>query len=369
MKQDVVIIGGGIIGACCAYTLAKKGASVTLLEKRHFGAGASGCSAAMLECQTHGYRGESFLSIAKPSLGLFASLYKELMDLTGIDFHYEQCGILNLAMSEDEVEFFKACVNDQIRIGFRAKWLEPEEVEQEFPQINPEYFGAALYYEDGQINAELFLDALLDGARKLGADLRENTGPVVLGPTPKGVTAVSTEGVYDGDHYVVAAGAWTDDVVGRYYRSRIAPIRGQLLFYSTPPFYLKSPVFTQHHGYVVPKRNGYSLIGTTVEDVGFDDSTTDNAMVDLVRKGQTLIPGLSRCDLRGISAGLRPKPKDDLPIIGPIPGRENIIVAAGHFRNGILLAPITAEIVAAFVKKEDPPVDVSALLPQRFAFA
>lgn len=365
-RKDVVVIGGGVVGASCAYSLAKKGAKVTLLEKSHFGAGASGCSAAMLECQTHAFRGDDFLSIAKPSLDLFPELHKELKELTNIDFEYEQCGILNLAMSEEEAHFLKSCVEDQKRKKFQAQWLEPEEVEKEFPRINPEYFGGAFYSEDGQVNGELFLDAFLEGARKRGAELRENTGPVILGPTSEGIRAVSSEGVYEADVYVVAAGAWADNVSGRYYVSRISPIRGQLVFYSTPPNYLRSPVFTHNHGYVVPKRGGYSLVGTTVEEVGYDNSTTDDAMVQLIKKGQHLVPGLSRCDFRGNSAGLRPKSQDDLPVIGAVPGRENIIVAAGHFRNGMLLAPITGELVASLVFHEEPRINMTPFSPARF---
>lgn len=367
MKPSVVVIGGGVIGACCTFQLAKAGAKVTLLEKSHFGAGASGCSAAMLECQTHAYRGDTFLSLAKPSLDLFPQLYEELKELTGIDFEYERCGILNLAMSEEEAFFLQSCVRDQQIRGLSTEWLEPEDVEEEFPQINPEYFGGAYYHEDGQINGELFLEALLEGARKYGADLRENTGPVILGPTRDGLRAVSAEGVYEADTYVVTAGAWTDEVMGRYFLSCISPVRGQLVFYSTPPNWLSSPIFTKRHGYVVPKRRGYALVGSTTEEVGYDSSTTDEAMVDLIQKGQHMVPGLRRCDLRGISAGLRPKSKDDFPVIGPLPSQENILVAAGHYRNGMLLAPITAEIITALVEKKTPPVDVQPFLPQRFS--
>ncbi|MCG3205770.1 MAG: Hydrogen cyanide synthase subunit HcnC [Elusimicrobia bacterium] len=366
MKHDVVVIGGGVIGASCAYSLAKRGAKVVLLEKKHFGAGASGCSAAMLECQTHAYRGDVFLSMAKRSLGLFSQLHKELKEATGIDFEYEQCGILNLAMSEEEAVFLKSCVESQRKNQLQAEWMEPEDIEKEFPQINPEYFGGAFYREDGQINGELFLEALLEGARKFGAELRENTGPVVLGPTRQGMRAVSTEGVYEADAYVVAAGAWADEVASRYCLSYITPVRGQLVFYSTSPNYLSSPVFTRSHGYVVPKRKGYTLVGSTAEDVGYDNSTTDEAMVDLIKKGQHLVPGLSRCDLRGISAGLRPKSRDDLPVIGAVPGRENIILAAGHFRNGMLLAPITGQLIASLVFNEQPAVNLAPFSPGRF---
>lgn len=368
--MDVLVIGGGVIGASCAYYLAKKGATVALLEKGYFGSGASGCSAAMLECQTHAYRGDNFLSIAKPSLDLFPVLYHELKESTGIDFEYERCGILNLAMSEAEAIFLKECVSKQKAKGFDSDWFEPEELEREFPPINPEYYGGALYKDDGQINGELFLQAMLEGCRHQGVNIHENIGPVVLGSTPQGMRAVAREGDYEAETYVIAAGAWTNDVLSRLRLSfRITPIRGQLVYYTTPRHYLRSPVFTQHHGYVVPKRGGFSLVGTTVEQVGFDSSTTEHALVELIKKGQFLIPGLSRCGLRGISAGLRPQSPDDLPVIGTLPDYPNIFVASGHFRNGMLLAPITGQLLSELICDGQSGIDTNPFSPSRFSLS
>ncbi len=362
--RDVIVIGGGIIGACCAYQLAKKGANVTLLEKRHFGSGASGSSAAMLECQTHAYRGDVFLSIARPSLALFADLHKEIKEATGIDFEYEACGILNLAMSEEEAIFLKMCVRDQAKNGFHAEWLSAEQVAEKFPVIEPDYIGAALYHDDGQVNGEKFLQAVLEAARRRGATLHENTGTIVLKRDGGRTTAASADNFFQADSYVVAAGAWSDEVLAALpFSTGISPIRGQLAYYDTPPSYLKSPIFTLEQGYIVPKRSGYSLIGTTVEKCGFDESTTDQARDELVKKGRRLVPGLSRRSMRGTSAGLRPKPPGDHPIIGPIPTNPNVFVASGHYRNGMLLAPITAEIIAALVCEERPPVDIRPFAP------
>lgn len=365
-QRTVIVIGGGIIGASCAYFLSKNGLAVTLLEKRHFGSGASGCSAAMLECQTHAYRGDPFLSLAKMSLDLFPTLAKELDALSCVNFEYERCGILNLAMNEADVQFFKSCVESQRKLGLQAEWLDPSALEIEFPQINPEYLGGAFYREDGQVNGEMFLDALLDGARQKGVQLFENTGPVRIDRTPEGVKAVTTDRVYEADMYVVAAGAWSGEVLGSLFSPKITPVRGQLVFYSTPPMYLKAPLFTRNHGYVVPKRSGYSLVGTTVENVGYDESTTKEAMEELTRKGEFLVPKLSRCTKRGISCGLRPQSADDLPLIGPLPHQKNVFVAAGHFRNGMLLAPITGKIIADMVMGTDPGMDMAPFSPGRF---
>lgn len=363
-KRDVIVIGGGIIGACCAYQLVKKGAKVTLLEKRHFGSGASGSSAAMLECQTHAYRGEVFLSIAKPSLALFAGLHTAILEETGIDFEYEVCGILNLAMSEEEAVFLKMCVRDQIKSGFHAEWLSAEQVEERFPILEPDHFGAALYQDDGQVNGEKFLQAVLEAARRRGATLQENTGTILLEQDGNRTKAVSADGSFEADSYVVTAGAWSDEVLAPLsFSAGISPVRGQLAYYDTPPSYLKSPVFTLEQGYVVPKRSGYSLVGTTVEKSGFDESTTDEARDELVKKGRRLVPGLPRHSLRGTSAGLRPKPPGDHPFIGPIPSHPNVFLASGHYRNGMLLAPITAEIITALVYGKRPPVDIRSFAP------
>jgi glycine oxidase len=364
-RAMIVVVGGGVIGASCAYHLAKKGAAVTLLERRHFGAGASGCSAAMLECQTHAHRGEPFLSLARPSLALFPALYQEIQNLTGIDFEYDPCGVLNLAMTDEDAVFFQGCVRAQQALKFRASWLTPAEVEKRFPQINPEYTGAAFYEDDGQINGEIFLQALLEGARRLGVTVVDNAGPVVLKQKGSRVCAVAPTKTYEGDAFVVAAGAWSDSVCGELCFSGITPVRGQLIFYSTPPKYLPVPLFTRQHGYVVSKK-GYTLVGTTVESVGFDEGPTESAKADLIHKAHFLVPGLSRAPLRGISAGLRPQSPGDLPLIGPVANHPNVFLAAGHFRNGMLLAPITGELITAMVLKNPLPVDPKPFSPLIF---
>lgn len=361
----MVVIGGGVIGASCAYQLSKKGRSVTLVEKRFFGAGASGCSAAMLECQTHAHRGEPFLSLARKSLEMFPALAQELKDLTGLSFDYERRGILNLAMNEDEARFFKSCVEAQTKMGFQAEWLEAESVEKNYPQINPDYVGAALYSDDGQVNGELLLDVLLEAARRSGARLIDNVGEIRLEETAEGIKAVSPKAVYEAGKYVVAAGAWSNQVLGTLFSLPLTPVRGQLIFYTTPPHFLTCPVFTRASGYVVSKQRGYTLVGTTVEEVGFDDSITEEAKEELIRKGRALVPGLGRYSMRGASSGLRPKSADELPFIGPLSERKNVFVATGHFRNGMLLAPITGKIIADLVCGEDPGMDLTPFLPSR----
>ncbi len=367
MPYDVIIIGGGIIGAASAYELSKAGAKVLLIEKKHVGAGATGSSAAMLECQIDAHRREPFLSLARASLERFPALAAELKELTQIDVGFEQDGIIQLALTEEEASLLQTEAAYQTHIGLPARWIPMETLQNNFPQLNPIHCGGVLFEKDGQMNGERFLSAFIEGAKRQGTSVIENTGDWKFKRTPNRIEGIETNAAtFNADRFLVAAGAWSDQILEPLgLKLGLEPLRGQLLVMDTPKRILPLPLYTKSNGYVTPK-DGYTFVGTTVEKAGFLNTTTPEAKEELMQKGRRLLPQLSRTPARGMTSGLRPGSPDLLPALGRLPGFDNVFIAAGHYRNGILLAPITAKLMADSILSRPLSMDISSFSPLRF---
>jgi glycine oxidase len=370
VSRNVVVIGAGVIGSLCAFSLAKAGARVTLLEKEPAGPGASGNSAAMLEAQLDAYRGKPFVPLATASQKLFPALRDELLSLTGIDIELEQCGILQAALDEKERESLMAEMARHNVEGWSARWLEPAEIALEFPALTHQAFGAIFYEDDGQVNGTNFLEAARKAAEAAGAKVDLNSGEVRLTVEGGRVTGVEGRQRHAADTVVVAAGAWTDTLIAPLgAKLGIEPVRGQLLWYQTDGRLLPAPVYTKNGAYLCPKSKGVMLAGTTTERAGFSGEVTDEGRRSIAAAAARLSPDVAAYPIFNETAGLRPGSPDGLPFIGPLAGHPEVIIAAGHHRNGILLAPITAEIVAAQALALEPPIDPAPFSPSRTVLA
>ena len=366
-KFDVIVIGGGIIGISCAYELAKQGYTVAVLEKHHCGSGASGRSAAMLEFQMEAHRGEPFLSLAKASKKLFPYLHAEIKNTTGIDFQYEQCGILQLASTPEEAIILENEVIRQTYHDFKATWYSQEDLKKSYPDLTEDHCGGAFFAQDGQVNGEKFMCGMTKAARHEHVKIFEDIEIAYFEKEDNQIKSIVTnKGYFMGSKIIVAAGAWSDQVLGMLgIKLGIEPIKGQLLMFNTPEPSIKHPIYTKSGGYYAPKKDGYTFIGSTIERVGFDESITEDARYDLMDQTEKLVPNLTSKKLRRITAGLRPGSFDDLPFIGPLENHPNLIVAAGHYRRGIMLAPITAKIISALVQGKQLPIDITPFFPHR----
>jgi glycine oxidase len=364
---DVVIIGGGIIGGSCAFQLSKAGLKVAILEKKTVGSGASGCSAAMLEYQTDSHRGEPFISLAKASNRQFPTLYEEIKNLTGIDFQYERCGILQIATNPEDQILLENETIRQSHQGAKADWLSAEELATQYPELDNPQYGGAFFHEDGQVNGEKFTAAMIKAAQLKGTQIFEHVNIQRIETRAGRVHSIMTStGEFQADHFILAAGAWTDQVLGLIdEKLGIEPLKGQLCVYDSPPSHIQHPIYTKNMGYIVPKKDGYTLAGSTVERVGFDESTTTSAKETLSSQAHKILPSLTHFRFRGMTAGLRPGSPDDLPFLGPLKNVENFIMATGHFRNGILLAPITSLIISEFIINGTVPKGAHFFLPDR----
>lgn len=358
MKQgsEVVIIGGGVIGLTTAYYLAGAGGTVTLLDRQSAGNEASWAGAGILPPSDPLRAVTPFDRLRALSQSLFPSLSTELQEATGIDNGYWVCGGIELAAGEApllEEEWRGEGVEVAELTECQMRELEPELASD----IGPGYLLPHL----AQIRNPHHLQALKVACLKRGVDLAENVEVIGVRTAADRITAVATrEGDVHGNHFLFTAGAWTDDVLPRLgVQSGIRPVRGQIVLLRSKMPLLRHVLM---HGsqYIVPRRDGRILVGSTEEHGGFDKRTTAQAVSGLIALAVRLVPALQQAEVEKCWAGLRPGSPDMLPIIGPVPGWSNASVGAGHFRAGLQLSTGTALLLKEMILGENLSLDASA---------
>lgn len=361
------MVGGGVIGAACAFALAREGLAVTLLERDALAAHASGAAAGMLAPIGELEREPAALALGLSSLALFPALVRELGELSGIDPQHATSGILRVARSEEEARTLAARARELPDLGL--EWLDAAAARELEPALAPQLHGALLSPREGQVASALLVRALARAAGRLGA--RIETGAPVHGLVREGtrVRGVRTAaGERPCRHVVLCAGAWTPAAAAWLDSAAapaIEPVRGQILALDpvgAPPRH----VVWGGSVYLVPRRDGSLVVGATEEHVGFDCRTTAQGVGELLAAAPRLVPGLAAAGFRGAWAGLRPATPDRLPLVGPWPGAEGLVLAAGHHRSGVLLAPRTAQLVADCVLGKELPAEAHLFRPERF---
>ncbi len=307
-----------------------------------------------------------FRDLGLASLGLYPSLVDALQDETGIDVQYMTSGMLLVAQTEGWAEVLRALGRAQQESGPSIEWVEGEPLRRLEPGLSSALPGAA--YSPGQrhVNPGLLTQALAQAAAARGAALRQGTAVSRFLASGPRVTAVRTT---DGDkiaadHIVLAAGPWTRRLghkLGVDLPTR--PIRGQMLAYRAAPV---RHILWGEDGYLVPKAGGFLYAGATVEDVGFRPRTTRRGLAGLRRMATAMVPALRYAEVVSAWAGLRPGSPDGHPIIGRLPGKENVYAASGHFRNGILLGPITGKLIAQLITEGRSEMPLEPFSPSRF---
>lgn len=368
-SPDFVVVGAGVIGCAIAHRLAAAGASVTVLERANIAAEASGAAAGILAPRVH-TTPPSMLPLALASHALFGPLVEELRSETGIDVEHVRSGELHLAYNEFEEEPLHDRVRWLREAGHQVEWLGCKDVLSLEPALDASIRGGLYDADASHVNPPRFTRALAQAAA--GRGVRFEIGVEVVGLERSGrrVTAVETAtGKVPVGHVVVAAGAWSSFCSQWLGLSvQVYPAKGQILTVSAVPAPIRAIVYGKDV-YLLPRVDGTIVVGATVERVGFDKSITADALGWLLTTIPSLCPGLRSATLDRVWAGLRPGSPDELPIIGRAPGWENVTLATGHYRNGILLAPITSELVAKLLVKGEEDELLSALSPARFARA
>ncbi len=343
---DVVVVGAGIIGCAVARELAVRGAKTIVLEARTVGAGATQASAGVLAPYIEAPSDGPLHALTVRSLLLYDEFISSVGRESSIPIEYRRCGTLEVAHDQKAAEHLKALAAWVGSKNVDARWLDSSEVSRVEPALAATC-GGLLVASHGYVNAASLTNALADAARSHGAEV--HTGCRVESIEDHGDSASVTGGraMYRARNVVVAAGSWSADIARE---AAVAPVRGQLVRvrWEGPPI---QRILWSEHCYLVPWIDGTLLVGATVEQVGFDERVTVGGVKTLLDAASAVLPGITDATFVGVRVGLRPATTSGLPIIRRSDRHPAVVYATGHFRNGILLAPVTAKLVAELVDR------------------
>jgi glycine oxidase len=365
-KQRCVVIGGGVIGCSVAWELARHGIAVTVLERSVPGAEASSAAAGILGAQFENSEPGPLFELALKSRELHAPWAKRLAQATGIDVEYRASGLVHVEFGAAALKRVRHQYAFQRKAGQRVIELGARSVRERVPSLSPKVEGALHFPDDARVDPPDLFRALRIAAERAGAVFRSGAyvrGVVSASGRASGVV-LDDASVVPATDVVVAAGSWSSLVEGAPLPSGgVVPARGQIVELT-----LQTPLFDAVvHGprcYLVPRDDGRVLLGSTLEFVGYKREVTAGAVRDLLDAAIELCPALAQAQLSRSWSSFRPYVKDGLPAIGRTE-TEGLVIATGHHRNGILLAPITAEVVAALVRGRRPSLDLTAFSPTR----
>jgi len=346
--MKILIIGGGVIGLTIARELHKKGFSqITILERASIGKESSYAAAGMLAPQAETDKRDEFFHFCSESNSLYPQFARELFDETDVDIELDRSGTLYLAFTNEDVREIRNRFEWQKNAGLEVEHLTARETRQAEPFVSPDVLESLFFPNDWQVENRKLLHALQKYCELYGIEIRENAEVKSLLIENNRVTGAETETEkFPAEKVVLATGAWTSLIkTGNFVLPRVTPIRGQMIsFYTAKRIFSK--VIYSPRGYIVPRADGRVLAGATVEDAGFDKSVNAQG-IDFVREhALEIAPSLVNLEIQDTWAGLRPFAPDGLPVMGEFSEIENLSIATAHYRNGILLAPLTAKILA-----------------------
>ena len=356
---DVLVVGAGIIGASCAWRLSQAGLSVKVLDRNAPGSEAS--QAALGVLTFHGrpdMMPRPMRELAHRSRDFYPAIIDELEEAVAERVYFQQKGQLVLGMNEDDL----ASLDETLRVnqaeGIELERATVEEALMLEPNLNPEIAGALYSPNDAFLDNTALTQAIVRAARRAGAVFEQaEVNSIEAGNGQIAGVRVGDDR-YEADWVVLATGAWS----GQIWNISVKPRRGQA--YTVEGSYFRRVVHSPR-AYVVPKDETQTMLGATVEDVGFDATNTPDGLGSISTRAFELSPMLETSTFVSAWAGLRPGTPDDLPIIGPTAEAPNLVIATGHFRNGILLAPITADLVRQIVLGDTPRIDLAEFSPDR----
>ena len=366
---EVAIVGGGIVGCATAYFLAKEGIGVTIIEKESVASCASGFSAGLLNpLHGNGIPGP-IEALARESFQMHLTLADEVLEETGIDPEMHTMTSVWLAFDEEQASEFQDLAQLAGRLAdYSAAWLDAREVQALEPRLSPHIMRGMCVEGLKHVTSYQYTLGLLQAAEKYGATIRHGT---VRGLKRTNGRVSSVEMENDDlacDKVVLAMGPWTGQAESWLgIRVPVGPLKGQILRLELPGPALRHTFYPSGGGYISPKPDGLTWVGTTEESVGFDDRPTPEARQTIMEGLLGVLPELAESRLALQTACLRPVSDDGLPIVGEVPGSEGVYLATGAGRKGILLAPAMARATADLVATGRTAMPVEAFSPARFA--
>lgn len=359
MSKSIVIVGAGIIGCAVARELAVRGVACTVIDDRPVGGGATRASAGMLAPYVEAHEGGPLLDLAIRSLDLYPTWIPSVRRESNVEIDFGLIGTLEVALTAERAAEIR-------RTGRRhGGWLEPADVAHTYPQLRPTT-GALSNEDHGYVDAPQLANALARAAAGAGATF-EHARVLAISRETSGLRVTTTIGPREATEVVLAAGAWTNAIEG-VRTPPLRPVRGQLLQLAWPGWPLPTIIWGPDC-YVVPRMDGSVLVGATVEEVGFDERTTEEGIRRLRDAAADLLPVTKDSRLIEARVGLRPATPDELPVIGPDPAVAGLFHASGHYRNGVLLAPITAQLMADLIVDGKRDEALESFTPGRFTSA
>ena len=362
-SPDTVVIGGGAVGAACAWELASTGRKVLIVEQGGHAGQAWRAAAGMLAPQIETGPGDRLLRLGLAGRDHYAGLAARLQDTVGIHLGLWQEGIARVARTEAERDQLRAEVAWQQEQGLNCEWLTGDDVRRLWPWLAPTE-GALRAPNDGALDPERLVEGLLAGAQSLGASTTSDKALAVLGSGGRVEGVRGEVGNYFAAEVVIAAGAWSGLLAGLPRGLPVRPVRGQMAAFPWPDDIPRAIVY--HKDSYILARRGEAVIGSTMEEAGFHPEVTTSGVAQIFSAMMSLCPGLLRAKVRRTWAGLRPMTPDGLPILGPEPQLEGLWCATGHGRNGILLAGITGVLLRQMMEGVQPACDLRAFSAERF---
>ena len=350
MSPSVIVIGAGIVGCTVAHQLARSGAKVQVIETRQPGQGATRASAGILAPYIEGHESAALRSLGRRSLDLFDPFIAQLRADSGHDVIYRRNGTFELALDQADAERLQALSMALSADGVESRWVPPADCAKHEPLASPAALGALLIPTHGFVGVISITLAAAAAAQKFGAHFRTEIGAIRVFTLPTGRAGVEAGGSsWEADHVVLAAGSWSSQIqVEGAEAVPVKPIRGQLIQLQADPGAMQRVIWGPT-GYLVPWPDGAVLVGSTVEDVGFDENHTEEGVRRLRAAAVALVPSLAAAPMTNVRTGLRPRGPDDLPMLGRSAVVPGLIYATAHYRNGVMLTPLTVRLVADLV--------------------
>ena len=367
-SAEVVIVGGGVIGLSIARALTRRGIrDISVIEKHECGREASWAAGGILAPQIEADASDDFFRLACASRDLYPQFAADLQTESGIDVQLDTTGTMYVAFSEKEEAELRHRIDWQRTQGLRVEWLTGDEARALEPCLSTNVRFALRFPDDYQVDNRKLVEALVIANQRHGIRLITGCGVRKIQITDGAVTGIQTElGFLSAKKIVIAAGAWSSSIEAEEAllpRLDIEPVRGQMLCFNAPGF--ARQVIYSSRGYIIPRRDGRLLAGSTSEHVGFDKRVTEAGVDRIKSMAIEIAPALQNISIIDSWAGFRPRAKDDLPMLGSVENVKGLFYATGHYRNGILLAPITGEIIAGAIVGDSSAW--KSFSPQRFA--
>lgn len=376
-RADVLVIGGGVIGLAVAWRAAQRGLEDIVVVDPSPGHGAAGVAAGMLAPVTElQYGEEPLLRLGMASNERYAAFAAELTEASGgEDTGYRRCGTVAVALDSDDRAELRELHAFHERLGLDSTWLTGREARKLEPMLAPGVRGGLHVADDHQVDPRRLLTALVRACERAGVVFHRTEAVELLVEGGRAVGArLGTGGTLAADRVVLAAGPHSHRLPGlpEGVLPAVRPVKGQILRLRIPdayrPFLNRNvrAVVRGQHLYLVPRENGELVIGATTEEQGYDTTVTAGGVYELLRDAHELVPGITELPLVETSAGLRPGSPDNAPLLGPtdLPG---LVAATGHYRNGVLLTPVTADLLADYLATGEVPELARPFAPSRFS--